>query len=86
MPSRSYRARRRVELSFEEQEEIVDAYNKNGWTQKELAMKYRIKIQLARDLVREARVYPEKRRQAKLKAKERKMQQDAIISSAKTIL
>jgi len=45
-----------------------------------------VKMQLVRDLVRECREYPQKRRQAKLRAKEYRMQQEAIITSAKTIL
>ena len=69
VPSTKYRPRRRKELSLQEHDEIVSAYLDDMMPQKEIALKYRVSLQLVRDLVSESKNNPEKKRLAKEKVK-----------------
>ena len=69
VPSTKYRPRRRNQLSLQDLDDIVSAYTNESITQKEVARKYRVSLQLVRDLVSESRNNPEKRRSAKEKVK-----------------
>ena len=51
VPCGQYRPRRRRLLSISEQEEIVDEYVSKYFSQKEIAQRFRITVQLVRDLV-----------------------------------
>jgi hypothetical protein len=42
VPSRQYRPRKRKTLTIEEQHDIAEAYLKEGWQQKEIALKFRV--------------------------------------------
>ena len=60
VPSGKYRARRRKEISLDEQQEIVEQYLGKHWPMKEIALKHRITNNLVMNLVQEARKKPEK--------------------------
>ena len=67
VPCRKYRARRRHELSAEDEENIVRAYTQDYMTQKDVARKFRVTETLVSDLVRESRKKPEKLREKKMR-------------------
>ena len=69
VPSNIYRPRRRKELSLQEHDDIVSAYLDDLMPQKEVALKYRVSVQLVRDLVSESKNKPEKKRLAKESAR-----------------
>lgn len=59
-PGRQYRARRRKQLSLEEQEAIVTMIETTRQTQMDVAHRFRVTTQLVRDLIKEAKKQPEK--------------------------
>ena len=69
VPARQYRARHRKNVSLKEQQEIVDEYLEKNYQQKEIARRFRVKVQLVRDLVRESKNNPEKMNEAKKREK-----------------
>ena len=60
VPCRQYKARRRKELSIEEQSQIASAYLKQYLPQKDVAIRHQVSVQLVKDLVAEAKYQPEK--------------------------
>ena len=56
-------------MSLKEQQEIVDEYLEKDYQQKEIARRFRVKVQLVRDLVRESKNNPEKMNEAKKREK-----------------
>ena len=69
VPVKKYKARRRLEVSLDEREEIVDEYLKEYLPQKDIAQRHRVKTQLVSDLVYERKNNPEKHRVEKEKEK-----------------
>ena len=47
-------------LSLEEIDNIVKAYKFEYMPQKEIALKFRVTVQLVRDLIRDSKKFPEK--------------------------
>ena len=46
-------------------DDIVNAYNNQNISQKEIALKFRVTVQLVRDLIRDSKKFPEKKRKMK---------------------
>ena len=46
-------------------DDIVNAYNNQNISQKEIAFKFRVTVQLVRDLIRDSKKFPEKKRKMK---------------------
>ena len=67
-------------MSLKEQQEIVDEYMKKDYQQKEIARRFRVKVQLVRDLVRESKNNPEKMIEAKKREKKAAQKQTAIVN------
>ena len=60
-------------------DDIVNAYNNLYISQKEIALKFRVTVQLVRDLVRDSKQFPEKRRKIKEQLKLTVKKRDAVI-------
>lgn len=60
-------------------DDIVNAYNNLYISQKEIALKFRVTVQLVRDLVRDSKKFPEKRRKMKEQLKLTVKKRDAVI-------
>ena len=60
-------------------DDIVNAYNNLYISQKEIAFKFRVTVQLVRDLVRDSKQFPEKRRKIKEQLKLTVKKRDAVI-------
>ena len=67
-------------------EQIAKSYLEQYLPQREIARRHRIKFQLVRDLVAEAKKKPEKQRLAKEKAQLEELKEDAILTVARTWL
>ena len=55
VPAKQYKPRRRAELAVEEQESIVEDHLSKFIAQKEIARRYRVKVQLVKDLISESK-------------------------------
>ena len=84
VPCRYYLARRRKELTLEEQELISETANTSILTQNDIARVFRIKTQLVRDLVWESKHKPDKLRIAKDNANIILRKEEAIKASVKS--
>ena len=85
VPCRQYRSRHRKLLSVSEQEKIVDEYVSKYFSQKEIARRFRVTVQLVRDLVKESRKKPEKLRLAKEQEKKMTEKRYAIKDAINSV-
>ncbi len=60
-------------------DDIVNTYNNQYISQKEIALKFRVTVQLVRDLISDSKKFPEKKRKMKEQFKLTVKKRDAII-------
>ena len=85
VPARHYRPRRRCMVPLAEQDSIVELYQDEGVSMKEVARRHRVSAALVSKLVREARRMPEKKRAQKEKQALEARRREAICKTARAL-